>query len=144
MCGVNSLELFIYKGTDMLLEINKRMLSEDKYTTKDKKEMAKIASLDNPNDYDLYLIACALCNYDIPEKEEALKLRMELFQKTRNSGIDYSHKEKEYSKKEVKSAIGITCKNTKTRNKKYSHYLYEISKNDPYIVSTLWQNRELI
>ena len=144
MCGVNSLELFIYKGTDMLLEINKRMLSEGKYTTKDKKEMAKIASLDNPNDYDLYLIACALCNYDIPEKEEALKLRMELFQKTRNSGIDYSHKEKEYSKKEVKSAIGITCKNTKTRNKKYGHYLYEISKNDPYIVSTLWSHKDCI
>ena len=79
-----------------LLQKNKEMLLAGKYNIQDTRQLSRIASLINPNDYDLYLIACALCNYDIPEKAEARDLRMQLFLKTNGSNEDYSHQESDY------------------------------------------------
>ena len=59
-----------------LVKKNREMLLAGKYNVSDTRQLSKIASLIEPNDYDLYLIACALCNYDIPEIVEAQKLRM--------------------------------------------------------------------
>ena len=64
-----------------LIQRNKDMLLAGKYNIQDTRQLSRVASLANPNDYDLYLIACALCNYDIPDKAEARESRMQLFLK---------------------------------------------------------------
>ena len=102
-----------------LLQKNKEMLLANKYNTKDTMQLSRIASLINPNDYDLYLIACALCNYDIPEKAEARDLRMQLFIKTNGSRENYEHQESDYGKLETK----LKCTNTGKTNK-YGLYEY--------------------
>lgn len=117
-----------------LLQKNKEMLLANKYNTKDTMQLSRIASLINPNDYDLYLIACALCNYDIPEKAEARDLRMQLFIKTNGSKENYEHKESDYGKLETK----LKCTNTGKTNK-YGLYEYEININDRDLVSDLWE-----
>ena len=117
-----------------LLQKNREMLLSGKYNTKDTRDLSKIASLTNPNDHDLYLIACALCNYDIPERAEARDLRMQLFIKTNNSGEDYTHKPEDYGKLETK----LKCTNTGKTNK-YGLYEYEINVNDRDLVADLWE-----
>ena len=117
-----------------LLQKNKEMLLAGKYNIQDTRQLSRIASLINPNDYDLYLIACALCNYDIPEKAEARDLRMQLFLKTNGSNEDYSHQESDYGKLETK----LKCTNTGKTNK-YGLYEYEINVNDRDLVSDLWE-----
>ena len=117
-----------------LLQKNKEMLLANKYNTKDTMQLSRIASLINPNDYDLYLIACALCNYDIPEKAEARDLRMQLFIKTNGSRENYEHQESDYGKLETK----LKCTNTGKTNK-YGLYEYEININDRDLVSDLWE-----
>lgn len=116
-----------------LIQKNKDMLLAGKYNIQDTRQLSRIASLTNPNDYDLYLIACALCNYDIPEKAEARDLRMQLFLKTKDSNEDYTHKESDYGKIETK----LKCTNTGKTNK-YGLYEYEINVNDRDLVSDLW------
>jgi len=120
-----------------LIQKNKDMLLAGKYNIQDTRQLSRIASLTNPNDYDLYLIACALCNYDIPEKAEARDLRMQLFLKTKDSNEDYTHKESDYGKIETK----LKCTNTGKTNK-YGLYEYEINVNDRDLVSDLWGYKE--
>jgi len=110
------------------------MLLAGKYNVQDTRQLSRIASLSEPNDYDLYLIACALCNYDISEKVEARDLRTQLFLKTSNSGLDYSHKQSDYNKIETK----LNCTNTGKTNK-FGLYEYEINVNDRDLVSDLWE-----
>ena len=117
-----------------LIQRNKDMLLAGKYNIQDTRQLSRVASLANPNDYDLYLIACALCNYDIPDKAEARELRMQLFLKISNSDEDYSHKESDYGKIETK----LKCKNTGKTNK-YGLYEYELNVNDRDLVSDLWE-----
>lgn len=117
-----------------LMQKNRDMLLAGRYNIQDTRQLSKIASLKNPNDYDLYLIACALCNYDIPEKAEARDLRMQLFIKTNNSGIDYSHDDSDYGKIETK----LKCTNTGKTNK-YGLYEYEVNVNDRDLVADLWE-----
>lgn len=116
------------------MQKNRDMLLAGRYNIQDTRQLSKIASLKNPNDYDLYLIACALCNYDIPEKAEARDLRMQLFIKTNNSGIDYSHDDSDYGKIETK----LKCTNTGKTNK-YGLYEYEVNVNDRDLVADLWE-----
>ena len=117
-----------------LIQKNREMLLAGKYNVQDTRQLSRIASLSEPNDYDLYLIACALCNYDISEKAEARDLRMQLFLKTSNSGLDYSHKQSDYNKIETK----LKCTNTGKTNK-FGLYEYEINVNDRDLVSDLWE-----
>ena len=77
-----------------LVKKNREMLLAGKYNVSDTRQLSKIASLIEPNDYDLYLIACALCNYDIPEKKEMMDLRMKYFLKIgKDDPSKYKHKE---------------------------------------------------
>lgn len=117
-----------------LIQKNREMLLAGKYNVQDTRQLSRIASLSEPNDYDLYLIACALSNYDISEKAEACDLRMQLFLKTSNSGLDYSHKQSDYNKIETK----LKCTNTGKTNK-FGLYEYEINVNDRDLVSDLWE-----
>ena len=117
-----------------LIQKNREMLLAGKYNVQDTRQLSRIASLSEPNDYDLYLIACALCNYDISEKAEARDLRRQLFIKTSNSGLDYSHKPSDYNKIDTK----LKCTNTGKTNK-FGLCEYEINVNDRDLVSDLWE-----
>lgn len=123
-----------------LLKKNQEMLNNKSYKLSDERTMLKIDSLENPNDYDLYLIACCLCNYplDPDEKSEARKLRMELFLKTnQGSIIGFEHPVSDYKK----TTTSVICKNTGNVNK-YGLYEYEISINDTNLVSDLWSAKQ--
>lgn len=120
---------------DLLLK-NKEMLDNHEYKLSDERTMLKIASLDNPNDYDLYLVACCLCNYplDPDEKKEARDLRMKYFLATNNgSVVGFEHAITDYKK----TTSSVECKNTGNINK-YGLYEYEINVNDKNFVSDLW------
>ena len=117
-----------------LLAKNSEMLRDGKYNVRDTMQLSKIAGLKNPNDYDLYQIVCALCNYDLPEKAELRDIRMQLFLKVSNSGIDYSHKPSDYGKVES----GIRCTNTKEINK-FGHFVFKINTRDKNLIHTLWE-----
>ncbi len=117
-----------------LVQKNREMLLAGKYNISDTRQLSRIASLKEPNDYDLYLIACALCNYDIPEIVEVQDLRMKYFTITKNSGLDYSHVPSDYGNIETK----LKCTNTGRINN-YGLYEYEINVNDRDLVSDLWE-----
>ena len=121
-----------------LLAKNKEMLDSHSYKLADERQMLKIASLDNPNDYDLYLVACCLCNYPIDEKAEARDLRMKYFLATNNgSMVGFEHPVTDYKK----AVTSVVCKNTGNVNK-YGLYEYEINVNDKNFVSDLWNAKQ--
>lgn len=121
-----------------LIEKNKEMLKNNLYNSTDTRQMLKIDSLTNINDYDLYLIACCLCNYDIEEKSEARDLRMEYFLKTNNGNISgYEHSISDYKNT---AKTNITCKNTGNINK-YGLYEFEINTVDKEIINILWSKK---
>ena len=118
-----------------LLAKNKEMLAANLYNTADTRQMLKIDSLKEVNDYDLYLIACALCNYDIPEKSEAKDLRMKYFLATNNGSIiGFEHSPSDYVKN-IKT--NINCKNNCNINK-YGLYEYTIDVNNRDLAADLW------
>ena len=118
---------------DLLLK-NKEMLNNKAYKLSDERDMLKISTLINPNDYDKYLIACCLCNYPIEEKAEVRELRMKYFLATNNGKIDgFEHPVTDYKK----VVTDVYCKNTGNINK-YGLYEYEINVNDKNLVSDLW------
>ena len=119
-----------------LLRKNREMLDNHIYKLSDERTMLKVDSLDNPNDYDLYLIACCLCNYPLEaeEKADARKLRMDLFLATDNGSVlGFEHAVTDYNK----TSSSVKCKNTGNINK-YGLYEYEISVNDSNLVSDFW------
>lgn len=121
-----------------LLAKNKEMLDSHSYKLTDERQMLKIASLDNPNDYDFYLVACCLCNYPIDEKAEARDLRMKYFLATNNgSTVGFEHPVTDYKK----AVTSVVCKNTGNVNK-YGLYEYEINVNDKNFVSDLWNAKQ--
>lgn len=121
-----------------LVNKNLEMLSSKSYKPADERTMLKISSLTTVNDYDLYLIACCLCNYPIEEKAEARELRMKYFLATNNGQIDgFEHPITDYGK--VTSSI--VCKNTGNVNK-YGLYEYEININDRDMVNDFWKYKE--
>lgn len=120
------------------LEINKlneKMLDENSYRDKDSRIMTKVSMLKEKNDYDIYLMICTLCNYNIPEKSELIKMRMDYYNIVKDSDVDYSHTEDEYIID--KSKLKTICKNTGNINK-YGLYEYEINLNNNNLVSSLW------
>lgn len=117
-----------------LVAKNKEMLANKSYKLADERTMLKINSLSNPNDYDLYLIACCLCNYPIDEKSEARELRMKYFKATNNGQLDgFEHPVTDYKK----TVTSIKCVNTGNVNK-FGLYEYEININDKDLVSDFW------
>lgn len=117
-----------------LLKKNKEMLDAKVYKLADERMMLKITSLDNPNDYDLYLVACCLCNYPIDEKAEARELRMQYFRATNGGSIiGFEHPVTDYKK----TVTSVECKNTGRVNK-FGLYEYEVNINDKNLVSDLW------
>lgn len=120
-----------------LVEKNKEMLKNKAYKIADNREMLKISTLDTPNDYDLYLIACCLCNYPIEEKSEVRELRMKYFLATNSGHIEgFEHSDDDYQK----VSTDIKCTNTGNVNK-YGLYEYEINVNDKTLVSDLWDSK---
>lgn len=118
-----------------LLQKNKEMLAAKAYKLADERTMLKISSLSNPNDYDLYLVACCLCNYPIEEKAEARELRMQYFKSTNNGSIiGFEHPVTDYKK----TVTSVECRNTGKVNK-FGLYEYEININDKNLVSDLWE-----
>lgn len=118
-----------------LLQKNKEMLAAKAYKLADERTMLKISSLSNPNDYDLYLVACCLCNYPIEEKVEARELRMQYFKATNNGSIiGFEHPVTDYKK----TVTSVECRNTGKVNK-FGLYEYEININDKNLVSDLWE-----
>ena len=126
-----------------LITRNKEMLEAKAYNPKDTCDLLKISQLKNPNDYDLFLIACALCNYDIPDLAKAEELRMKYYNIISNSSEDYAHAISDYVDYNVKT--DIHCVKTGRVNK-YGLHEYEIDVNDPTLVSKLWdgKNRECL
>lgn len=117
-----------------LITKNKEMLASKSYKLSDERDMLRIDSLDNPNAYDLYLIACCLCNYPIDEKADARDLRMKYFKATNNGQLTgFEHPITDYKK----SVTSVKCRNTKNINK-YGLYEYEININDRDLVSDFW------
>lgn len=122
-----------------LVKMNKDMLERKQYNILDTRDMLKISGLKTVNDYDLYLIACCLCNYptDTPEeKHELRELRMKYFTSTGGSIIGYEHTPDDYDK----VVTDIKCTNTGNVNK-YGLYEYEINVNDSNLVSDLWDHK---
>lgn len=118
---------------DLIIK-NKEMLASKSYKLSDERDMLRIDSLDNPNAYDLYLIACCLCNYPIDEKADARDLRMKYFKATNNGQLTgFEHPITDYKK----SVTSVKCRNTKNINK-YGLYEYEININDRDLVSDFW------
>lgn len=117
-----------------LRDLNVNFLSS--YNDTDKLTMEKIASLKELNDYDAYLIVCALCNYKSPKlnllRNDLLYTRAVLYDKL-DSNIDYSHSAKDY----VSTISSIKCENLHKQNK-YGLYEYAISSIDKNLVSRLW------
>ena len=122
-----------------LVSKNKEMLEQKAYNTLDTRQMLKISGLKKVNEYDLYLIACCLCNYptDTPEEKAELRdLRMKYFTSTGGSIIGYEHTDEDYEK----VVTDIKCINTGNVNK-YGLYEYEINVNDKDLVSDLWDHK---
>lgn len=118
-----------------LLAKNEEMIDAGLYNTSDARQMIKIAGLTNPNDYDKYLIACALCNYDIPEKAEAIELRTKYFLATNHGNITgYEHTTADCASSRK---TAISCINAKSTNK-YGHFEYFINNTSNDLVSDLW------
>lgn len=118
-----------------LISKNKEMLANSKYKIADERSMLKISTLENPNEYDLYLIACCLCNYPIDEKDEARQLRQKYFELTNHGSIiGFEHPITDYKK----ATTSVKCTNTGNVNK-YGLYEYEININDSNLVSDLWE-----
>lgn len=122
-----------------LIQRNKEMLETGAYNRKDTCEMLKISQLKTPNDYDLFLIACALCQYDIPDKDEALDLRMKYYVVTNGKIDGYEHTPDDYYDVNIKT--DIICTKTGEINK-YGHHLYEINSTDKSLVSDLWAGKK--
>ena len=117
-----------------LIKKNEEMLKNKAYNLADQREMLKISSLSNYNDYDKYLIACCLCNYDIEEKADARNLRMTYFKSTNNGKIDgFEHPITDYQK----VVTDVKCKNTGNVNK-FGLYEYEINVNDKDMINDFW------
>ena len=117
-----------------LIAKNNEMLESKSYKLADERTMLKISSLDNPNEYDLYLIACCLCNYPIDEKADARELRLKYFKAT-NNGQQYGFEHPITDYKKITTSV--TCTNTGNVNK-YGLYEYEININDRDMVSDFW------
>ena len=123
-----------------LIAKNNEMLKSKSYNIADTRIMTKIASLKTLNDYDLYLIACCLCNYplDDDEKRECRDLRMKYYLSTNNGSIiGFEHEESDYGKM---GKTDIKCINTGNVNK-FGLYEYEINVNDKELVSDLWDRK---
>ena len=117
-----------------LLEKNKEMLDKGLYNVADKRQLSRIAGLKNPNDYDLYLIVCALCNYDLPEKLELYDIRMQYYLKIKDVDPEqFAHKDSDYTRVDC----GIHCRNTGAINK-YGHYIFAINSKDKQLINDLW------
>lgn len=116
-------------------ELNLKMISDGLYNERDMRDMQKISMLKEKNDYDYYLIVCALCNYKLPEKEELMELRMEYFHKINGTDIDYSHKSEDYNMNV--SELKTQCKNTGVINK-FGLYVFEVNSSSKDLVNTLW------
>ena len=121
-----------------LMQKNKEMLDNKVYNIKDTRQLLKISQLKKPNDYDLFLIACALCNYDLPEDEmnEAMELRMKYFGIVQNSKEDYSHSVSDYYDEGIRT--DIHCVKTGVVNK-YGFHEFEINANEKSLVNDLWE-----
>lgn len=120
-----------------LVEKNKEMLNTHQYKLADERTMLKISTLSNPNDYDLYLIACCLCNYNIPEVLDAMDLRQEYYEKTNNGSIiGFEHTAEDYGK----VVSSLHCTNTGKVNN-FGLYEFEINKNDYSLVNDLWASK---
>lgn len=126
-----------------LVKQNQDMLKNKLYNVKDTKDLGKVAQLkpDKINDYDLYVIACCLCNYNIPNIDEMLDKRLELFLKINASTEDYSHIETDYDDT-IKYTTDINCINTKSINK-YGFYEYIITANNSDLVGKLWGYKDI-
>ena len=122
-----------------LRDLNINFLSS--YNDTDKLTMEKIASLKALNDYDAYLIVCALCNYKSPKlnllRNDLLYTRTVLYDKL-DSNIDYSHSANDY----VSTISSIKCENLHQQNK-YGLYEYSISSIDKNLVSRLWSFKNI-
>ena len=116
-----------------LMKKNQEMLDSKQYNINDQRQMLKISALKNPNDYDLYLIACCLCNYPIEEKDEVRQLRMKYYTITGGNIIGYDHSASDYL--DIKS--DIVCSNTGNVNK-YNLYEFEINANSYELTNELW------
>ena len=118
-----------------LLEKNKEMLDKRLYNVADTRQLSRIAGLKNPNDYDLYLIVCALCNYDLPEKLELYDIRMQYYLKIKDVDPEqFAHKDSDYTRVDC----GIHCRNTGAINSKYGHYIFAINSKDKQLINDLW------
>lgn len=122
-----------------LIAKNEEMIDSGLYNTSDARQMIKIASLTNPNDYDKYLIACALCNYDIPEKSEAIELRTKYFMATNHGNeTGFEHTPADYAGSRKTT---LTCTNARLRNK-YGHYGYYINTTSKDLINDLWHYKK--
>ena len=127
-------------ATTELPNINKRLITNNQYKETDMRTMQKISSLTNFNDYDYYLMACALCNYDLPEKKDLIDLRMSLFKKIKDADITtFKHKESDYNISKI--SLKTVCKNTGNVNK-YGLYEYEINSKNTSLIQDLWSYKD--
>ena len=122
-----------------LITKNQEFLDKHVYKLADERQMLRLAALDSPNKYDLYLIACCICNYTSEltdeEKFEVRNLRMQLYLETNNGNIaGFEHKEEDY---QSTKKTGLICKNTGKVNK-YGHYEFELNTHDSHMISDLW------
>lgn len=122
-----------------LITKNQEFLDKHIYKLADERQMLRLAALDSPNKYDLYLIACCICNYTSEltdeEKFEVRNLRMQLYLETNNGNIaGFEHKEEDY---QSTKKTGLICKNTGKVNK-YGHYEFELNTHDSHMISDLW------
>lgn len=122
-----------------LENLNNNML--DLYNYQDKLNMSKLMSLKSFNDYDYYLIVCALCNYTHIEYLEKIKnklfsTRLYYFNLT-NNNKDYSHSYNDYNYDTPITKL-YYCKNL-FRTNKYNLYEYEINTTDKNLISNLWK-----
>lgn len=124
----------------LILDINNRMIKDKQYLPKDAGQMQKISSLKVFNDYDYYILVCALCNYDIPEKPQMIDLRMQYFLKINGHDVsEYNHSDSDYNDINPMD-MTIRCINSGRVNK-YGLYEYEINTTDKSIINSLWESK---
>ena len=123
-----------------LIQRNKEMLEAGLYNRKDTMDMLKISTLKKPNDYDLFLIACALCQYDIPDKDEAIELRTQYLVVTNGKKDGYEHTPDDYLDIDVRT--NTTCRKTGEISKKYGLHEYEIDSKDKSLIAKLWAGKK--